>query len=140
MLYLTLTSHVTSITFQYLNLLLAKSQVMTPVKKRGTFATQSYTLKKTKRRRQYGCKLCTKVLDSTHLLTIHHQNKHSILYCKECNKAFNNPISLVCHQYQHRELKYPCACGASFPFSSQLQTHSSCTPPTCFPSLCVSEL
>ena len=64
------------------------------------------------------------MLDSAHLLTVHHQQKHGILYSEDCNKAFNNPTSLVCHQYQHRELRFHCACGASFPFSSQLQMHS----------------
>ena len=34
--------------------------------KSGEFATQSFTLKKRKRQRKYGCKLCTEVLDSVH--------------------------------------------------------------------------
>ena len=93
-------------------------------KGKGSFATRSFTLKKTKRRRKYRCKLCTEVLDSAHLLTIHHQQKHGILYCDECNKAFNNPTSLVRHKYQHKELRFNCNCGASFAFYSQLQTHS----------------
>ena len=96
----------------------------TGVKTKGKFATQSFTLKKTKKHRKYGCKLCSEVLDSAHLLTVHHQQKHGILYCDDCNKAFNNPTSLVRHHYQHRELRFHCACGASFAFSSQLQTHS----------------
>ena len=45
------------------------------VKSKGKFATQSYTLKKSKRLQKYGCKLCTKVLDSAQLLTVHHQQK-----------------------------------------------------------------
>ena len=93
-------------------------------KSKGTFATKSFTLKKTKRHRQNGCQLCTEVLDSAHLLTVHHRQRHGILYCEDCDKAFNNPTSLVHHRYQHRELRFHCACGASFAFSSQLQTHS----------------
>ena len=93
-------------------------------KVKGSFATRSFALKKTKRHRKYGCKLCTEVLDSAHLLTIHHQQSHGILYCDVCNKAFNNPTSLVRHSYQHKPLHFHCACGASFAFSSQLQTHS----------------
>ena len=92
-------------------------------KGKGSFATCSFALKKTKRHCKYGCKLCKKVLDSTHLSTIHHQQKHGILYCDECNKAFNNLTSLVQHKYQHRDLQFHCACGASFEFLSQLQIH-----------------
>ena len=95
-----------------------------PSRGKGTFATRSFTLKKTKRHRKYRCKLCIEVLDSAHLLTVHHQQKHGILYCDECNKAFNNPTSLVRHKYQHKELRFHCNCGASFAFHSQLQTHS----------------
>ena len=91
---------------------------------RGTFATKSFILKKIKRKRNYGCKLCEAVLSSAHLLTVHHQEKHGILYCETCNKAFNNPTSLVRHKYQHRELRFQCNCGAAFAFASQLQTHS----------------
>ena len=58
------------------------------------------------------------------MLTVHHQQKHGILYCDECTKAFNNPTSLLRHKYQHKDLRFHCACGASFAFSSQLQTHS----------------
>ena len=93
-------------------------------KGKGSFATHSFTLKKTKRHHKYGCKLCKEVLDSAHLLTVHHQQKHSILYCDECTKAFNNPTSLVRHKYQHKDLHFHCACGALFAFSRQLQTHS----------------
>ena len=92
--------------------------------KAGKFETQSFTLKKRKRKRTYGCKLCDEMLSSAHLLTVHHRENHEILYCDICTKAFNNPTSLVCHKYQHREHKYKCACGASFTFSSQLHTHS----------------
>ena len=70
----------------------------------GTFATKSFILRKIKRKRNYRCKLCEVVLSSAHLLTVHHQGKHGILYCETCNKAFNNPTSLVRHKYQHREL------------------------------------
>ena len=93
-------------------------------RERGRFATHSFTLKKNKRKCKYGCKLCSEVLDSAHLLTVHHQQKHGILYCDECNKAFNNPTSLVWHKYQHKELRFNCSCGASFAFQSQLQTNS----------------
>ena len=93
-------------------------------KGRGSFAIRSFTLKKTKRHRKYGCKLCAEVLDSAHLLTIHHRESDGILYCEVCNKAFNNPTSLVRHSYQQRPLHFHCACGASFTFSSQLHTHS----------------
>ena len=58
------------------------------------------------------------------MLTVHHQQKHGILYCDECNKAFINLTSLVWHKYQHRDLRFHCACGTSFAFSSQLQTDS----------------
>ena len=43
-----------------------------PSKGKGTFATCSFTLKKTKRQRKYRCKLCAEVMDSAHLLTMHH--------------------------------------------------------------------
>ena len=55
-------------------------------KGKGSFATHSFTLKKTKRDHKYGGKLCKEVLDSAHLLTVHHQQKHGILYCDECTK------------------------------------------------------
>ena len=87
---------------------------------KGKFLTRSYTLKKTKRKRNYVCKLCDKVLDGSHQLTAHHRETHGILYCTECNKAFNNPTSLVRHLYQHKKPHFHCACGASFTFSSQL--------------------
>ena len=93
-------------------------------KVKGIFATKSFILKKVKRKRNYDCKLCEAVLSSAHLLTVHHQEKHGILYCETCNKAFNNPTSLVMHKYQHRELRFQCNCGAAFAFASQLQTHS----------------
>ena len=91
---------------------------------KGSFATHSFVLKKQKRHRKYGCKLCTEIVDSAHLLTIHHRVTHGILYCETCNKAFNNPTSLVRHSYQHKPLHFHCTCGASFAFTSQLQTHS----------------
>ena len=91
---------------------------------RGTFDTKSFILRKIKRKRNYGCKLCEAVLSSAHLLTVHHQEKHGILYCETCNKAFNNPTSLVRHKYQHRELRFQYNCGAAFAFASQLQTNS----------------
>ena len=90
----------------------------------GKFETKAFTLKKRKRQRTYGCKLCSERLSSAHLLTVHHREKHGILYCDICTKAFNNPTSLVHHKYQHREHRYVCACGASFAFSSQLHTHA----------------
>ena len=93
-------------------------------KRKGSFSIHSFTLRKKKRLRKYGCKLCNEILDSAHLLTIHHRDSHGILYCETCNKAFNNPTSLVRHSYQHKPLRFHCACGASFAFSSQLQTHS----------------
>ena len=92
--------------------------------KAGKIETQTFTLKKRKRQRTYGCKLCVATLSSAHLLTVHHREEHEILYCDICTKAFNNPTSLVRHKYQHREHRYVCACGASFAFSSQLQTHA----------------
>ena len=93
-------------------------------KGKGNFVTRSFTLRKKKRQRKYGCKLCKETLDSARLLTIHHRESHGILYCETCNKAFNNPTSLVRHTYQHKPLRFHCACGVSFAFSSQLQTHS----------------
>ena len=39
-------------------------------------------------------------------------------------KPLNNPTSLVRHKYRHKEPRFHCTCGASFAFSSQLQTHS----------------
>ena len=93
-------------------------------KTKGSFTTRSFVLKKKKRHRKYGCKMCKEVVDSAHLLTIHHRTKHGILYCETCNRAFNNPTSLVRHSYQHNPLRFHCACGVSFAFSSQLLTHS----------------
>ena len=93
-------------------------------KTKGSFATRSFKLRKKKRHWKYGCKLCAEVVDSAHLLTLHHHDSHGILYCETCNKAFNNPTSLVRHSYQHRPLRFHCACGTSFAFASQLQSHS----------------
>ena len=81
-------------------------------------------LRKVKKVRKYKSRICQEVCDSAHLLTVHHQAKHGILYCDQCTKAFNNPTSLERHRYQHKELKYVCTCGAKFAFESQLQTHS----------------
>ena len=91
---------------------------------KGKLAVQSYTLRKAKKVLKYKCRLCQEVCDSAHLLTVHHQATHGILYCDQCTKAFNNPTSLERHHYQHKELKYVCTCGAKFAFESQLQTHS----------------
>ena len=92
--------------------------------KAGEFETQAFTLKKRKRQCTYGCKLCTETLSSAHMLTVHHREKHEILYCDICTKAFNNLTSLVRHKYQNREHRYVCECGVSFALSSQLRTHS----------------
>ena len=69
---------------------------------KGTFTTRSYNLKKSKKPRKIGCKMCDAVYNSNKELTQHHQQKHNILYCEECSKAFNNPLSLAKHQYSHR--------------------------------------
>ena len=92
--------------------------------KRGTFETQSYTLKQSKRVCKFGCKMCTTWCTSTKELILHHQQKHNILYCNECSKAFNNPSSLARHQYSHKELKFKCVdCDQLFAFESNLKTH-----------------
>ena len=59
---------------------------------KGAFSTQSFHLKKSKKTRKIGCKLCNTVCTSNKELTQHHQLKHNILYCDECSKAFNNPL------------------------------------------------
>ena len=107
-------------------------------KAKGTFATKSFILKKVKRKRNYGCKLCDAVLSSAHQLTVHHQEKHGILYCETCNKAFNNPTSLVRHKYQHCELRFHCNCGVAFAFatSNPLRgTLQACHTPLCLPQM-----
>ena len=91
---------------------------------KGTFTTQSYNLKKSKKPRKIGCKMCDAVCNSNKELTLHHQQKHNILYCEECSKAFNNPSSLAKHQYSHKEPRFKCAdCDQEFAFESNLKTH-----------------
>ena len=91
---------------------------------KGTFTTQSFHLKKSKKTRKIGCKLCDTVCNSNKELTQHHQLKHNILYCDECSKAFNNPSSLAKHQYSHRELRFKCMdCDEEFAFESKLKAH-----------------
>ena len=91
---------------------------------KGTFETQSYGLKQSKRARKFGCRMCTVVCASTKELIQHHQQKHNILYCDVCSKAFNNPSSLARHQYSHKELKFKCVdCDQLFAFKSNLKTH-----------------
>ena len=90
----------------------------------GTFKTQSYGLKKSKKVRKFGCQMCDVVCASTKELIKHHQCKHNILYCDVCSKAFNNPSSLVGHQYSDKELRFKCDdCDQHFAFESNLQTH-----------------
>ena len=92
--------------------------------KKGTINITSHTLKKNSNRRKYRCRMCSKTLNSSRELTIHHQATHNILYCSFCNKAFNNPLSLSRHEYehQHRSLKCP-KCDSTFTFESQLKAH-----------------
>ena len=91
---------------------------------KGTFTTQSYNLKKSKKLRKIGCKMCDTVCNSNKELTLHHQQKHNILYCEECSTAFNNPSSLAKHQYSHKEPCFKCAdCDQEFAFKSNLKTH-----------------
>ena len=91
---------------------------------KGTFTTQSFHLKKSKKTRKIGCKLCDPVYNSNKELTQHHQLKHNILYCDKCSKAFNNPSSLAKHQYSHRELRFKCMdCDEEFAFKSNLKAH-----------------
>ena len=91
---------------------------------KGTFTTQSFHLKKSKKTRKIGCRLCDTVCNSNKELTQHHQLKHNILYCDECSKAFNNPSSLAKHQYSHRELRFKCTdCDEEFAFESNLKAH-----------------
>ena len=74
---------------------------------KGTFTTQSFHLKKRKKIRKIGCKLCNTVCNSNKELTQHHQLKHNILYCDECSKAFNKCMD----------------CDEEFAFESKLKTH-----------------
>ena len=91
---------------------------------KGTFTTQSFYFKKSKKPRKIRCKLCNTVCNSNKELTQHHQLKHNILYCDECSKAFNNPLSLAKHQYSHRELCFKCMdCDEEFAFGSKLKAH-----------------
>ena len=91
---------------------------------KGTFETQSFHLKRSKRAFKFSCKLCTVVCASTKELIQHHQQKHNILYCDACSKAFNNPSSLARHKYTHKELKFKCSdCDQQFAFESNLQMH-----------------
>ena len=97
---------------------------------KGTFSTQSFHLKKSKKTRKIGCKLCDTVCTSNKELTQHHQLKHNILYCDECSKAFNNPSSLAKHQYSHKELRFKCPdCAEEFAFKSNLRHTVSATEP-----------
>ena len=105
-----------------INTLVSSSNKKSALK--GTFETQSFHLKRSKRARKFGCKLCTVVCASTKELIQHHQQKHNILYCDACSKAFNNPSSLARHKYTHKELKFKCSdCDQQFAFESNLQTH-----------------
>ena len=91
---------------------------------KGTFTTQSYSLKRNKKPQKIGCKMCSTVCDSNKELTRHHQQHHNILYCEECSKAFNNPSSLAKHQYSHKELRFKCAdYDQEFTFESKLKAH-----------------
>ena len=91
---------------------------------KGSFTTQSFHLKRSKKTRKIGCKLCDTVCTSNKELTQHHQLKHNILYCDQCSKAFNNPSSLAKHQYSHKELRFKCTdCNEAFAFESNLKTH-----------------
>ena len=91
---------------------------------KGTFKTQSYGLKKSKKTRKFSCRMCDVVCASMKELIQHHQQKHDILYCDVCSKAFNNPSLLARHQYSHKESRFKCDdCDQHFAFESNLQTH-----------------
>ena len=95
-----------------------------PLRTKGTFKTESHTLRKTHVIRNYMCRMCTFKCTSARDLTLHHQKKHGIIYCKICNKAFNNPHSLLRHGYSHKEKRFKCTiCEESFNFNSELVTH-----------------
>ena len=81
---------------------------------KGDFKTRSYGLKHRKKPRKFGCKMCDKVCDSIHELSVHHQLNHNILYCDICTKAFNNPASLAHHKYVHQDSKFQCAVISHF--------------------------
>ena len=78
------------------------------VSTKGNFKTQRFGLKQSKKPRKFGCKMCDKVCDSIHELSVYHQQTHNILYCDVCTKAFNNPASLARHKYVHQEAKFKC--------------------------------
>ena len=107
---------------------------------KGKFSTRSYILKKTKRKQNYGCKLCDKVLDSSHQLTAHHRETHGILYCTECNKAFNNPTSLVRHSYQHKKPRLPLRLWCVFRLLEPVAVAFCSASQTCYSSLHLSRL
>ena len=91
---------------------------------KGDFKTQRFSLKCSKKPRKFRCKMCDKVCDSIHELSVHHQQSHNILYCDVCRKAFNNPASLSRHKYVHQEPKFQCEdCDQSFLFESSLKSH-----------------
>ena len=91
---------------------------------KGDFKTQRFGLKHSKKPRKFGCKICDKVCDSIHELSVHHQQNHNILHCDVCTKAFNNPASLAHHKYVHQESKFQCEdCDQLFPFESSLMSH-----------------
>ena len=81
-------------------------------------------LKKSKREKKYGCRMCEVRVDTAQDLKLHHTSNHGIMYCKTCTKAFNNQLSLTRHEYEHKSRPYSCkVCGEDFPFESQLATH-----------------
>ena len=95
-----------------------------PLRTKGTFKTESHTLRKSHVTRNYMCRMCTFKCSSARDLTMHHQEKHGIIYCKICKKAFNNPHSLQRHGYSHKEKRFQCKmCEESFNFNSELITH-----------------
>ena len=103
-----------------------KLRTVTPKQKpKGVFKTKEHGIKKKETKdRKYRCKLCDKSVLGARALTVHHQQKHGILYCDHCQKAFNNQRSLAKHLYTHKTLKFKCTkCGKAFPFKSQLTTH-----------------
>ena len=97
--------------------------------------------KTSKKLHRYGCRMCKVRVETSQALKDHHQTAHGIMYCKLCKKAFNNQLSLTRHEYEHKSRPYTCeTCGDSFPFESQLTTHTlthsnrrkhACTYTTC---------
>ena len=103
-----------------------KLRTVSPKQKpKGVFQTKEHGIKKKETKdRKYRCRLCDKSVLGARALTVHHQQKHGILYCEHCQKAFNNQRSLAKHMYTHKTLKFKCTkCGKAFPFKSQLTTH-----------------